>query len=490
MDFQLDIKVSNLGKIKKANIAISRATIFAGLNNTGKSYVSKFLYSLLDSLNTDLEVAYIQRMNKDIVEHFDTIISRLTKIQKGVKKKEITINIDDWRVMFEAGKNNENFARELQRLVEDALYSEEKMNNLLEAHVKIIRRVLASIKDSLDLGKATKSAKGSSAADNKKFKDINQALNRIEEICSNIIDYKSIYDNQDSIIKTYQDKLARNLLHNFQIGNLCKLIGADKKEVVLVELSVPHNGKNNIKCLISPEGELSLEYHGTSNILYFLKNFSRVMYLESPIYWKLEQPLRRRVTSRFITDNPDDILSGVPNYFSDLSYVTEVARAGKSKIKLNLEKVVGGKLIRNDRQVLVYQEKNGEEHALTATSTGVIQLAFLAYLVETQVVTQNAVIFIDEPEAHLHPHWQNIMIKSLFSLVKQGVNVVIATHSPDNIQWLQSELFENKELKEYVSVNHFQKRGVVKKNKSCNNACNRILVELTKPFANEYLRSL
>ena len=43
-----DIHIENLGAIEKADITITPLTILAGENGTGKSFVTKFLYSILN----------------------------------------------------------------------------------------------------------------------------------------------------------------------------------------------------------------------------------------------------------------------------------------------------------------------------------------------------------------------------------------------------------------------------------------------------------
>ena len=59
---------------------------------------------------------------------------------------------------------------------------------------------------------------------------------------------------------------------------------------------------------------------------------------------------------------------------------------------------------------------------------GIANLGILALLIERKVLDKGTFLFIDEPEAHLHPAWQVIMAETLFELAKGGVNVVIATH--------------------------------------------------------------
>lgn len=497
MDFQLDIKVTNLGKIKQAEISINRATIFAGLNSTGKSYVSKFLYSLLDSLNTDLEAAYLVRKSKELTESIREIIMPSMRIPKSSKKKEFTISFDSLELISSLDGMHNIFSREIQLLSEEVEDNEDKFIKTIKKYITYIRKLSKILRESLDeieieeSDKIKEMKKNQIVKFNKKRNKTRKTFQKIEGICDEIINYKEKYNDQESISKTYEERLAHNLIHNFQISSVSDLIGSHNKKNAIVELSIQGDSENKIKCTITSEDSIALSYDNGRSPLNILKNFSRVIYLSSPVYWELEKPLKRATRTRAVNDNPDKVLTGVPKYFSDLLDIMDVDRAGKSKIKFDVKKIVKGKIMRDKKNSLVYMEaSSGKEYRLTSTATGIVQLAFIAYLVESQVIKKDAVIFIDEPEAHLHPAWQNIMIELLFKLAKQEVNIILATHSPNNIQWLQSEMSENDELQEYVALNHFQKNGIIKANKSLNNTCAKVLVELTEPFANEYLRSL
>ena len=49
----LELKIKNFGPIDEANIQVGQFTVFAGPNNTGKTFVSKMLYSMLSARNAN-----------------------------------------------------------------------------------------------------------------------------------------------------------------------------------------------------------------------------------------------------------------------------------------------------------------------------------------------------------------------------------------------------------------------------------------------------
>ena len=86
---------------------------------------------------------------------------------------------------------------------------------------------------------------------------------------------------------------------------------------------------------------------------------------------------------------------------------------------------------------------DGREIPLHRASSSVTELAgiilYLRYL-----VLPGGVLIIDEPEAHLHPNNQLTLAKYLVKLVREGVNVLITTHSDYLLDQLNNLLLVGK----------------------------------------------
>ena len=63
-----------------------------------------------------------------------------------------------------------------------------------------------------------------------------------------------------------------------------------------------------------------------------------------------------------------------------------------------------------------------------APSTVSEMAPFMLYLKHT--VSEKSTLIIEGPEAHLHPHDRAIFAKCLTRLVRRGLKIVLATHSP------------------------------------------------------------
>ena len=60
-------------------------------------------------------------------------------------------------------------------------------------------------------------------------------------------------------------------------------------------------------------------------------------------------------------------------------------------------------------------------------------------LIENGYLTENSILIIDEPEAHLHPQWIVEFARVLVLLIKEvGCKVMLASHNPDMIAAIRS----------------------------------------------------
>ncbi len=67
------VKIKNIGKLEDAEVRIGQFTVFAGPNNTGKSFVSKLLYSLFDA------------MKDPALDYFDSLLNSLRRSLYGIE---------------------------------------------------------------------------------------------------------------------------------------------------------------------------------------------------------------------------------------------------------------------------------------------------------------------------------------------------------------------------------------------------------------------
>ena len=289
--------------------------------------------------------------------------------------------------------------------------------------------------------------------------------------------------------------LSDNLAGNFQVSSMRDLMGNE-----MGEIAADINGFGSFIV-----GELPMESHPDPNLqtegiphvikvskfdrgLLALQQFPGAVFLESPVMWRLRHALMRVNALRFSRFQLMDRwhMNGVPKHFQDLMDRVSRGPYGGLAFPEVVKRLTGDAGISGD----VDQDEFGnmffanaqKSFPLATTATGVANIGILALIIRKRILSNGAFLFIDEPEAGLHPVWQVEMIRALLELARGGVNVVLATHSVDIVKYLDVHLQEHPELKELVELNHFTREGVVGGDKDLGERMDDIMLSLTDPF--------
>lgn len=447
MAFKTEIK--NIGKLSNKAVRIGEFTVFAGPNNTGKSFVSKLLYSLFSAMNTN----HVERRVSKLLEPVERDLNRLalsasrkqllSPLSAEIEKlKDLVNSIDNFKQLYDTWPRCQNKAGKMQGMALETLNT--PVGNVDVREGKKFQFDLNRIKDSLD-----------------------DLACECEQPLPEFI--------RDDL----RDKIQQNLVQNFQIPELSALTG---KEGVPSEINV--DGFGTFKFSIADE---EVDFCPDVSLWQW---YDRVIYLESPVYWKLKNALEVIQSGHWGKREP---LSGVPGYFYDLARALKFEYTGKIAFlelyeRLIGKQVMGGKIAISESGDLSFQE-NGRSFSLPVTALGIANIGILALLIERKVLTEDTFLFIDEPEAHLHPAWQVIMADALFELARQGVNVVITTHSVDVLKWLEVHVKKNPEDEQRIALNQFSVNddaGV----EDFETQMAKIKQGLTKPFSDLYLEGL
>ena len=80
----------------------------------------------------------------------------------------------------------------------------------------------------------------------------------------------------------------------------------------------------------------------------------------------------------------------------------------------------------------VHPTENGETRAYEELGTGQQQILALsfAHAYAKSFLGQGLIFILDEPEAHLHPLAQKWLAKKMFQMAKDGLQIILTTHSP------------------------------------------------------------
>lgn len=474
MNFKVEIK--NVGKLTDAELRIGRFTVFAGPNNTGKSFVSKLLYSLFDAMNANPAETYMDHLASPVE---DALVMMQTWVNEKTEFRSTqTILIGAMQPKFLG----------LKEIVKEA--SIDKLDQIIPrliSQTKEIQEMAADISQSFESEDEQKGVDyrlhdKPPSSQERLWKKV--ALENMRRSLDELQEALSQTNSKKFIVAGIQHKIRENLIQNFQVEKLSDLRG---EENVPSEVNVEDFGSFEFS-----NGEIGFDSE-VSRIKQF-QQYSRVIYLESPVYWKLKNALETINSSPgFFSRRGRDPITGVPGYFYDLARALKVGYTGDMAFpdvyeSLTSSDVIGGKIAISETGDLSFHE-NGRRFSLPVTAMGIANLGILALLIERKVLDKGSFLFIDEPEAHLHPAWQVLMAETLFELSRQGVSVVIATHSADILKWLEVHVKKNPDDEQLVALNQFPANGR-EVEEDFETKIAEIKQELTKPFSDLYLEGL
>ncbi len=468
------VKIKNIGKLEDAEISIGQFTVFAGPNNTGKSFVSKLLYSIFNAMNVNPVETYLNNLVGPVYRNLMIV----TRPDRETRSDKATIS---WL----SGMKNE--AEKLKVLIKEASIDQlDEIISALISQTEKVQEIAVDIPKSL-----LKRIKGEEM-DRQRI-DLNTGL-RISsfrrtdlDIVTNLLSElkKKLHQTnaENSIFAGISYQIKQNLIRNFQVPNVSDLI---REEETPSEINVENFGAFGFS---DEENGFEIDISWEQR----LQQYSRVIYLESPVYWKLKTALENTKDNEQRYGDNRERLSGVPRYFYDLASALKFEYTGKMAFpdvyaKLTGKNVMGGKIAISETGNLSFHE-NGRNFSLPVTAMGIANLGILALLIERKVLDKGTFLFIDEPEAHLHPAWQVVIAEALFELAKGGVNVVIATHSVDILKWLEVRVKKNPDDEQLIALNHFPANDN-NVEEDFETKMGKIMYELTRPFSDLYIEGI
>ena len=243
-----------------------------------------------------------------------------------------------------------------------------------------------------------------------------------EKLTKEIAKYENILKNIEKWEKKSKNEL-NELSNNFNLKRIQKTfkdffyfeLSNDSKLIIDNKIGIE---KNEIIAL-NPKIEKSIIFVETPILANLFSFFSKLDTIQTQSKYK-------------INDYPYTLRSLYLQLKLPLSLDDFVA---KNNILDNLKDVINGELNIGGNGELIFQRDNKEFHILSV-ATGIKTFGIFQMLLKNNYLTKGSILILDEPEVHLHPKWQLEMAKVIVELVKNGVKVVVNSHSPYMIQAL------------------------------------------------------
>lgn len=366
----MQLKISNVGKIQKAEIEINGMTVIAGENNAGKSTIGKTLFSVFNSMNNmDVKIA------KERENRVYSIINRTLQgkilhngLNASARRRNITAAT---RGLTDAVMNVWNSG------------AIQKLENLIKEQ-------------------ANKTGIFDSEEDLEEFTC--ECTEKLEELLS-ITDKKVMTE----VITRWFDRVFEN-----QISPLREEQIESEVELLVKEKKVSFAFKEN--ACINWESEINLLH--------------QAFYIDNPFV--LDSLTNYSTTPRITESHLIEAIIHAQEGIYDNIFDAVMAKDKLKEIYKILGEVLKGDIVVNQNGEY-YFKSNKDEKPLNIInlSTGSKSFALIKYLLEVGAIKDKDILILDEPEVHLHPEWQLLYAELMVLLQKKfDLSMIITTHSP------------------------------------------------------------
>lgn len=459
MSLKLKYTLNNIGNISDATVTIKPLTIIAGENSSGKTFVTKSLYTILNSIYkdhfSDQLINKFQLLNQSYLEFFDEL-SKPAKID--ITFNEFYLNSTD-KIKIVITKLAKAPFEEQEKIIDDNISTFTIFNQKTEEYFK----------DRLEI---------------KKF---NKYAEEIDDILLALFNFNYTVNNRrDVLIDNINSSLDSGFKKNYQITNIQSLIKRNQKEKLSISLEEIGN--------IEIDNKSNINFNFDTKGIQKVQNVENIVFFDSPVYIKIRKALEKSKTSFFSFLNTDDdkYLKGYPEYLEQLyTFVDKeyIDIPDFNEISQEIQEIISGKLNITKSGDILYSDNYGNIIPLSLTAMGISNIGLIDLLLRNNVINKGSFLIMDEPEVHLHPKWQVELANILYKIAKSGANIIIATHSLDLLKAFQVILKNDFEVaNDIIAVNKvpfnedFSKINEIDK-------INEVLDDLSKPYYDLYTQS-
>ncbi|MDR0913502.1 MAG: AAA family ATPase [Methanobrevibacter sp.] len=425
-------KVKNFGAINEANINITPLTIFVGPNNSGKSYLA-MLYHIFTSNTIELKI-------NEILKDFPKSLNNgdLLFVQNLITKftDENTEKLEEYL------ENNDNLNSKPYKI--DLKDIESYIIDILE------KFYLNYVNEEIEMFFSGK---------------INELINlkpAIENISNGVfINYNNIrFENKNNELKiTGIDFNNIKELLNLKMNNSLFKINITEGNIELnidMENLIPYLQDNSKESYIKFICRFLLTEITKQILIAIIKRKSYYIPVEKTnVIHDFKKILYKQ--SKNINNGYLNIQKNLAEDFLLMDYTDEGDFYNMAQ-KLENE-LFNGNIIVDTQQgfpIFLFYRKDGLKVPIERTSSSITELTtFILYL--KNMLKKGDTIIIEEPESHLNPKKQRILVKYIVQLINQGLNIIFTTHSDYIIEQINNHLRLNNMKENNTKLNLMKK---------------------------------
>lgn len=403
----MTMNIHDFGPVSNASISLKPLTMFVGPNNSGKSYVASLVHSIVSSYAPHVRRPRFPPSRYRI--GLRTILENMTDTS------------DTIRGLLKSGKDTNVPSEILDAIAQK--YMAEQADNVLKPEIE--RNFGSSINDLVRIGKRSFS--------------VEFAINGGLGVC--------IYNKKDTLAE--RPELGLNIDIKFSSARNRGILYKPNSALIYEVDSTRPTKVQELELMYdvvdAVEDRIGSELPPNS---YYLPA-ARSGILQG--HRALTAGLIRNSAYAGLNEMRIPAMSGVASDFISTIITMSHAEGPFAKIARSLEEtILNGEIdlatdSRTGSPEMRYNYKNSAI-PLHRTSSTVSELApIILYL--RHVAEMGDLVILEEPEAHLHPAMQIILARHIVKMVRQGLNVLITTHSVFVQNLLSQFLMSGKENK-------------------------------------------
>lgn len=422
----MKIQLKNIGIVKDSTISIEGLTVITGKNNSGKTTVGKTLYSILDAVSNLQQKArfdrvfYIRRQIEkvsstlEVLRYLRPAFGDNLELFNSYPALQKFLSLD---YRYDLPRDDaEQFAHRLAddlRTFDVSWFEENKELKEIKQYEHFLRFMSRA---------ATKDGASFESMFNKQR---DQALSILEKLFDDLKgDPELIAYARESINQTLRLEFANQIQ----------------------PVSVAEGVISKIELFDDTSGYFSFSIENNNvvndgNPVFFSTPFQKVYLIDDPFV--LDDMYSHSAVNGFNYKDSGTILD--PRRINSHEY--KLSRALKeqnapsvfeqtvlnnalAEINEQFDKVIPGTFeFTSDGD---YYVRGGAKLKLSNLATGSKMFSIMKMLLDKGEIDNTTMLILDEPEAHLHPMWQNAFAEIIVLLVKKvGVHILLTTHSPN-----------------------------------------------------------
>ena len=418
----MQIRLKNIGIVRDSMIKLDGLTIITGKNNSGKTTVGKTIYSLFDA------VANIQRKAEN---------DKLIYIMRHLYNLDETLEFLRYCRASFRGDNAGIFAP--YPALKKVVNREFRREGSLEAMEKFLYDLIDELKtlDVLPFVEQVKASKSSRIygvkASDIQSNGISVLFNRQKEQSIVLLEKIAADIHKDPDLIDYARESINQTLRIEFCNQIQPVRGqAGKSEIELVD----DDDKAYFHFSIEDN---QIVNDGTP--VFTISPCKKVYLVDDPFILD-EMSTSRYFGGHVIEEresffNPDRIrthnskLKFVLRSGKQLSVFEQTVLSNALKeTKSKIDSILPGTFeFSSDGEFYI---QDGLKLRIPNLATGSKMFSIIKMLLDKGEIDDTTMLILDEPEAHLHPQWQNAFAEIIVLLVKElNVNVLLTTHSPN-----------------------------------------------------------